>query len=160
MKKAVFTIIYCFLFFGLNAQNDKKFDIQKTQIGNYLVKSTDEQPKTEGNIGRVVIADQKAVDELIKNAVKEVLNKEEFKSLHSGSGYILYVNPDGMVVNCSFNIDESDINLFTDSDYLTIYNNFKKLIFSVDKLKVSPYPYDSPDSKISYGIMHGSLLME
>jgi hypothetical protein len=37
--------------------------------------------------------DQKAVDELVKNAVKDVLNKDEFKSLHSASGYILYVNP-------------------------------------------------------------------
>lgn len=42
-----------------------------------------------------------------------------------------------MVVNCSFNIDESDVNLFAESDYLAIYNNLKNLIFSVDKLKVA-----------------------
>jgi ABC-type enterochelin transport system substrate-binding protein len=90
MKKAVFTIMFCFLFLGLNAQDEKKFDIQKTQIGNYLVKSTGEQSKIEGNIGRVVIVDQKAVDELVKNAVKDVLNKDEFKSLHSASPKYVY----------------------------------------------------------------------
>lgn len=160
MKNVILTIIYCFVFLAVNAQDGIKFDVQKTDMGVFLVKSTEEVAMTEGNIGKANVVDQKGVNDLIKSATKEVLTKEKLQTLHSASSYVLFVNPDGRVLNCIFNIDVNDINMFTDSDYLTIYNNLKKLVFSTDLVKIVPYPYDSPDSKICYGLVHGSFLTE
>ncbi len=158
MKRNIAFIFFYVVFTSGFGQNGKKFEYQTGQFGNLIVTPAFDKSKGEGKPGIANFSDQNYMNGLVYGVIKDVLSKEKLLKMHLNSGYIIYFNQNGEIINITFNLNPEDIDLFTQEDFYNLYSKFKNTKIDMNKVSITGGNDVPPGETYDYARLVGSIV--
>lgn len=140
------------------AQDNRKFDITKTEFGNYSVKPLFNDSKGQGNQGLPVWVDNVYFNNLFYSRISGVVPKDKLEKLHRSSQFIITFNLEGETINCWFIINSNDISIINEKELYAIYKGILEIKIDMSKIKIERPIELTNNGPIGYAIISMSLV--
>jgi hypothetical protein len=124
---------------------------------SYLAIPVSDPKQPSGKQGRAIWSNDKYMDSLFTNPIKNVFPKIKHDSLHINTFFLVGLDTKGDIIYCKFFVNYRDTALITEDDLYNLYLRFKKI--KVDMTLVKIVPDANTDWKYAdYAEIFGSLM--
>ena len=140
MKSIIIFLLFTFTCLNVNCQTDKKFNYESNQNDTHfkiLLKS--EKPiSKEAKSVYPRFLNQRQVDSTYVSIIEKSILPEKLQRLNdrrAGFCFILF-SLSGKVVSIKFSIQKEFIDLFSDDDLYTLYENLRRFEMDMSKIEI------------------------
>ena len=158
MKGTLLIIVACLVSLGVNLQNRKKFNYEKSQFGAYVVTPIFDQSKGAGKRGVASSSDPYYLSDVFDKITKKVMTKGKVDSLYSEASFYITLTSNGDIINCWFSLNGKDLDVISDDDFYNLYLLFKQTKIDMSKVKIGAPDSFAQDTTFYYTMITGTLI--